>query len=1450
MNASPKLRFVCALFACAVLLFSCTAVLHAQTSNTGALAGTVTDPSGGVIVGATVTVTNLATGQMRTATTSSSGAYQISLLPPGNYSVRFEAKGFKSLDVPSITVNVTETPELDRKLEVGSSSEKVTVEATTETVQTQNATNGTVIPSQEIQNLPLVTRNYTQIVDLSPGVVTNVSNASAMGNGTQNVSANGQGGISNSYSMDGANITQYTSGGAAQMGSMPGIAIPNPDTIQEFKVQTSQYDAGFGRNAGANVEVITKGGSNNFHGDVFEFNRNNMFNANDFFYKFSELSDKEANKPQTLKQNTFGGTLGGPIKKDKIFFFGSYQGFRQLNGIATNGFATGYEPAAHLLPWNDYNYQTDGFGCTDIRCTNDPTGNDYRKYLGSVFGPGAGACPPFVTGFGVPMTFVFPPAVSVPVNCNQGYADGVLIQNSGAQITNTAIALLQSKANIKTPFNQGGYWMAAAPQNCPLQVPGLPSSGCQTAISLPTQANENQYMANSDWNLTPKNTLQERYLYQSDPEIQSFDCLGGNCNPGSPADVTYLSHTGTLRLTSTVTNTLINEARFTFQRNLEDATDPNPLTACNLANGGSIVPLNNNGQPCSANVPLAQKDFGIVPTIDVGSGFFTTIFGTSTLYSPSQDWGQGGNFAGTGTNIDNEFQFGDQVSWNHGIHTLRFGFDWELDQYNNKTPASARGEISFDNVADFLTSSAGMAIDGTPATGPAGTGGIPITACGFFAGSNCAGGAAPIALRGLLTHYNRIGAYDAFVQDDIKVNRKLTVNVGVRWEYDGFPSDKIGQFTNVWTSQLTAGGVNTGSWFLNNAATTACPPAPGAPAGSITLPVGTLNGFVVPNNYDKAAGFTGPCGASGVAHTGNNTLYSGSPRDNFMPRIGVAWQPFGNKLVVRAGYGWFYDRAGSIFLVDNLLNLPPYGGTINGTSISNLENTLHSPFQSIVGIPLTWTPRYMAACASSETVNCEELGQYDLNGYNPTGAFDYSALGFTASSNDMASRLPLTQLYNLDLQYDLGHGWVADIGYVGSHSIHVLNQGTGINVAHLVGPANSLVCGGVVGGPCAPQDLAMLTNPNFPGGNPIPFNDPANTTEPLTVNTTQNTNARVSYLGYSTGGLSTTNTLGDAKYNSLQAQLRHNFSNGMLLQASYTWSKNLTNINAPESGELDTGQTDFGTSSSNNPLDFAQQYGPYSGERSQRLIVSYSYDLPWKSTEGFSGKLLGGWTVSGITTLQNGQPMTVTDSGGSIYGAGSRAFLADPVHCATSGVFDGICQSGIQVATSGSTTARVLADLPGSSTYTGAGWINRSAFTQASTIPASSPYCIGGVFNPTGAAAAPCGTAPNFFGPGPPFWGQGATYIDAGLGFGNAPIGIITGPGQWNWDMSLQKNTKIMEWGTLQFRAEFYNIWNHPQFSNPESTGYAAAASYSIFGQINSTSVAPRVIQFGLKFLF
>ena len=185
------------------------------------------------------------------------------------------------------------------------------------------------------------TRNYTQVIDLSPGVVANVATATAVGNGTQDINVNGSGSDQNTYLQDGVMVTNYGSGGAAQSGSYAGIGVPNPDSIQEFKVQTSQYDAAYGQNPGANVNVVTKSGTNQYHGAIWEFNRNNFFNANDFFFKNSERNEDLPNTPPEVKQNQYGGIFGGPIKKDKMFFFGSYQGTRQLNGIGSNGFATG-----------------------------------------------------------------------------------------------------------------------------------------------------------------------------------------------------------------------------------------------------------------------------------------------------------------------------------------------------------------------------------------------------------------------------------------------------------------------------------------------------------------------------------------------------------------------------------------------------------------------------------------------------------------------------------------------------------------------------------------------------------------------------------------------------------------------------------------------------------------------------------------------------------------------------------------------------------------------------------------------------------------------------------------------------------------------------------------------------------------------------------------------------
>jgi hypothetical protein len=410
---------------------------------------------------------------------------------------------------------------------------------------------------------------------------------------------------------------------------------------------------------------------------------------------------------------------------------------------------------------------------------------------------------------------------------------------------------------------------------------------------------------------------------------------------------------------------------------------------------------------------------------------------------------------------------------------------------------------------------------------------------------------------------------------------------------------------------------------------------------------------------------------------------------------------------------------------------------------------------------------------------------------------------------------PLIEEYNLGIQYEFAPNWVADIGYVGTHGTKLYDWSRDINVAHLV-----------AGAPNEPTDIqnSKLVSSS------LPFNDPANTT-PITTNTLGNALGRVSYLGYAETGFASTNTDGASLYNSLQAVLRHNFSHGLMLQAAYTWSKSITDVNSAEAGSgiSAAGNVLSGAANLNNPLDFGQQYGLAAFNRPQRLVISYSYDLPWKRTEGFAGKLLGGWTLSGVTTIQDGEPFSVVDSaGGSIfYGAGSanaRAELADPVNCTSFGV----CQSGIPIATSGNIHCRL--GLPTVET----GCATQQGYINAGPTPGGPR---GGAFT-----AEPC---------------VGGTIVGAcatsggGTGFGNSVVGAISGPGQNNFDMSLIKNTKLTENTTLQFRAEAYNIWNHAQFDAPSagSTSYNDVNSVDV-GRITSTSTTPRILQFALKFLF
>jgi hypothetical protein len=325
-NLSARL-FAVALATMLLMAMAWVPSLMAQSSGTGGLAGTVTDPSNAVIPNVGITATDIATGQARTATTGNDGSYRFSLLPPGNYKVEFSAKGFKKAQFPLVTINVTEVPVLNCTLKIGAQSESVYVEAGAETIQTATSSLGSLIGEQTMGSLPLTNRNFTQILDLSAGTSTGVNNAADLGRGTNDISVNGNDTGSNNFQMDGAGMNNYIHTDTNNDGFYAaGVSIPNPDAIQEFMVQTSTYDASYGRNPGANVNVVTKSGTNQFHGTAFEFFRNAALNSAEYF-----------SQSKLLDQNQFGGVIGGPIKKNKLFFFASYQGTRQKNGLNSTG---------------------------------------------------------------------------------------------------------------------------------------------------------------------------------------------------------------------------------------------------------------------------------------------------------------------------------------------------------------------------------------------------------------------------------------------------------------------------------------------------------------------------------------------------------------------------------------------------------------------------------------------------------------------------------------------------------------------------------------------------------------------------------------------------------------------------------------------------------------------------------------------------------------------------------------------------------------------------------------------------------------------------------------------------------------------------------------------------------------------------------------------------------
>lgn len=782
-----------------LLLIAAASIALAQTGGTGAISGTITDQAGASVPAAQVKVVNTQSAETRTVQTSQSGVFTVPLLPPGIYRVDVTKSGFKTVTFKDVHVEVTETVGLNARMEVGALTEQITVESAAEQLQTESSALGRVTTGEMVAELPLVARNFTQIIGLNAGVAAGVTNAADLGRGNGGTTAApfvAQGGTAsdNNFQMDGLSANDIQSSGQFSGGA----AIPNPDTIQEFKVQTAMYDASFGRNAGANVNVVTKSGTNQFHGSAWEFLRNEDLNANSFF-------SNQAGQPRPLlRQNQYGFTAGGPAIKDKLMMFGSYQGTKQLNGVSSTCSSNFRMPPL----------------------TNDRS----RAALGALF---AGQ-----RGFA------------------QGLAGNVgpAIAADGSNISPQAFALL----NLKFP--NGQYVVPSAQaidRSQPFAAQGV------VAISDPCTFSENQFMVNGDFYQSQRSKFAARYFQAKSDQTTTLPAtnIGGPTAPGWPVLNPQLFINASLTHTYTFTPSLLNELQMGYHRQHSTTLQSEPI---NFSDFGSNVPSYDNN----------------IPAISLNGMF---------------------SLGGNGQTVDlflNTYVLQDTLSWNRGKHSVRLGggISKSIDAFEHFHYIAGLIFLSFP---DFL-----LGLDANK---------LGTAAAGLPIGNVYAS----VDLQGLFDRNWQVWESNYFVQDDYKVSRRLTLNLGMRFERLGNITDTLGRGANLFY-----------------------------PAANPTPPAtGTYQGFVVPNNFQG----TPP---SGVQRLSTNSGFLDQGMNTWNPRLGFAYQipGMGDRLVLRGGYGMYHSRTtGQVLL--QLVTAPPFSYLNSLSATANAAASWAKPFPDPVQMP-------------------------------------------------------------------------------------------------------------------------------------------------------------------------------------------------------------------------------------------------------------------------------------------------------------------------------------------------------------------------------------------------------------------------------------------------------------------------------------------------------------------
>jgi Carboxypeptidase regulatory-like domain/TonB-dependent Receptor Plug Domain len=947
--------------------------LQAQV-DTGSIAGTVTDSSGAVVSGAKVTLTNEGTAASLSTTTGSDGGYKFSPVRVGSYKVDASAQGFKVDSERHVTVDVSANVLLNFKLQPGALTETVEVTSEAPLLQSQDASVGQVVNQQSINNLPLNGRNFTFLAQLAAGV--NTPEADTRGNAASGAfTANGLRPAQNNYLLDGIDNNSDT---VDFLNGTNYVVLPPIEAVQEFKVETSGFSAEYGRSAGAVLNATLKSGTNQIHGAVWEFFRNDKLDAADYFEKV---------KKGELRQNQFGFTFGGPIIKNKIFFFGDYEGFRRVQGTVQ----TGTVPTVLDRTGSGNGPYTDLSDLLASGTRNDILGRAIPN--GAILDP---ATTRTVTCGSVDTLSGFPTPA-----CLAGQTAGTVIGAAREPFGTCAPSTATFTAACGLNQLPAGRLDANAIKLLNLfPSPNAAGTASNFVSSNPLYEHRNSFLTKLDWNLTQKDQLYYSFVYDDDPQYIP-GIFGGVADGGAfqQGIQTALSQHNALVYNHIFSPTLVNNVHIGL--NYLHTTRTGPLGA-----NSSDIPSQYGIQ----SIPQGHLNGGL-PAF--GFGGLSTL--GSNNFLPSDE-------------VSQTLQFTDDLTKIYGKHSFKMGVEYQHVRFSTLQPAWSRGQFDFNGqyadipqnngndlgIAQFLLSPTATSV----------AGGVPNV-----------GGPDGVYASNISTTDDGKNYFATYFQDDWKVNRKLTLNLGVRWDYFGLIYELYGRQAN----------------FVPF----------GPPTGS---PMYLIPSGVNPANLSTS--FTDQLAADNITLKigGYGKGLGTAQKGNIAPRFGFAYQVT-PKLVARGSIGMFYNAYENQGYGPNDGENYPFVFNFSWFNTNSYTPLGSNPVQN----PNPWS-------------TCPTAGPG--NGTNNVATFEsgFSCIGLTPSAVNasglglqgltFAFKTPYTIGGNFTLQYQIQPTMSVQAAYVTTQARH-LQDNVGVNNVQQILP-NVL--------PALQSTNNYIPFPNFGGG--------------------------------------------------------------------------------------------------------------------------------------------------------------------------------------------------------------------------------------------------------------------------------------------------------------------------------------------------------------------------------